>query len=107
MTRSLIIAPSAEADIIAIGEYIAQDSPDAAGRFLDAAKYTLESLRSMPDRGTGFPTEEQELAGMRWVPVRDFKAYLVFYQPTPDTVLIARVMHGARDVPAQLDRPGS
>lgn len=43
------------------------------------------------------------LSGLRWLQVRGFDNYLVFYRTTNDEVEIIRVLHGLRDIKHVLD----
>jgi toxin ParE1/3/4 len=92
--------PQAVTDLVEAAMYIARDSPAAAERFLTGAEATFQRLAEMP--GLGRPTQfpEDEFAGMRSWPIRNFPRFLVFYRETEDGIEIIRVLHGARDLPA-------
>ena len=45
MTFHLIVTEQAEEDLIRIGDWIAERSPDGAARWLEAARKTIRSLR--------------------------------------------------------------
>jgi plasmid stabilization system protein ParE len=36
--------------------------------------------------------------------VKGFRKYLIFYESLPDRVRLLRVLHGARDLPAQMGK---
>jgi toxin ParE1/3/4 len=81
---------------------IHQDNPAAARRFLHAAHDTFEFLAQNPKIGRtradlGFP----EVRSWR---VKSFRSYLIFYRDLSDRLQIWRVLHGARDLEAELGR---
>lgn len=84
----------AEDDIAEIVAFIAEDSPAAAIKLADKIETRLARLADFPSLGR-IPAEE-ELSGLgyRYLVVDN---YLVFYTVTAKTVLIHRVLHGARD----------
>jgi toxin ParE1/3/4 len=45
------------------------------------------------------------LRNMRWLPVKGFPNYLVFYRPILRGIEVVRVLHGARDIAAQFKEP--
>jgi toxin ParE1/3/4 len=80
--------------------YIKRENPIAARNFLEAAYDTFEFIARHPGVGrtradTGFPQ-------VRSWRVQGFRRFLIFYQDFPDRVRIWRVLHGARDLPAEL-----
>lgn len=79
-------------------DYIANDNPDAARRFLSVLTRTLESLASLPTMGTLRFSEIEHLASVRsFVMAKPFTSYVVLYQPLADGVRISRVLHNARN----------
>jgi toxin ParE1/3/4 len=82
----------ADDDLIAIWDYIAEDSPDAATRLLEKLFATFVSLSEMPGMGRS----RQDLApGSRSFPVGN---YVIYYCRTEAGIKILRVLHGARKV---------
>jgi toxin ParE1/3/4 len=74
-----------------------------ADRFLAAAESTFQRLAGMPGIGTRYELENAAFGELRFFPVSSrFKKYLVFYRAVADGIEIARVLHGARDLPAIL-----
>ena len=88
-----ILLNSAEADLTEIWEYIAQDSPENASRFIRRIRETCtDALAYNPRMGRS----RDELApGLRSFTVQD---YVILYRPIDDGVEIARVLHGSRDI---------
>lgn len=82
---------AAERDIETIGDWIAEDSPQAAIAFVERLSRACGGLAAMP---LAYPIVP-ELADLK-LRKRVVGPYLVFYRVT-DTVEIARVLHGARD----------
>lgn len=69
----------------------------AAARALEARlSATVERLSEFPEMGAILATDVFEFAkpGTRLVVV---EPYLVFYRPTPDEVVILRVLHASQD----------
>ena len=86
--------PLAEADILEIGDCIADDSLAAADRWVDRLDEQFRVLASQPMMGRA----RDELApGLRSLP---FGRYVVFYVPLDGGIDVVRVLHGARDVDA-------
>lgn len=50
MAYRVVVAPVARDDLIEIGEYIAQDSPDNARQWVAQLEQAIASLSSMPER---------------------------------------------------------
>ncbi len=80
----------ARADLRGIWLYIAQQSVDAADRFLDRLDQTVRLIAQNP--AIGEPQDHIKL-GLRRFMVAE---YLVFYETTGDGVRVVRVLHGAR-----------
>lgn len=91
----------AKEDTFGIAAYIEADRPDAARRFLHAVKSTQDLLAAMPSIGHQYqhPRHPELLCHS----VQGFRKYLVFYTPAEDGILVVRVLHGHRDIPAVLD----
>jgi toxin ParE1/3/4 len=84
--------PSAEADLLEIWMFIAQDSPQAADRVLDRIEAQLRLLGDSPLLGRARP----ELApdARTWAVGR----YLILYRAQDDGIEVVRVVHGARAI---------
>jgi plasmid stabilization system protein ParE len=57
--------PRAKRDLLELADFIAQDSLNAAARFLDAAEAAFHMLASMPEMGTRCQFQTPEAAGIR------------------------------------------
>jgi toxin ParE1/3/4 len=89
----LVFSPLAESDLTEILEFIAQDKPRAAVRWVEKIRTTCEYIAKNPEIGERRPEFKtgqfrSTLAGN----------YVIFYRPIADGIEIARVVSGARDV---------
>lgn len=92
--RRVIYAPEAEADILAIARRIAEDNLAAAEGFIESIDTKAHLLLTAPEMGL----RRDELApGLRSFPVGN---YVIFYRVAKRGIEVARVFHGARDIPA-------
>ena len=80
----------AETDLLAVWNYIAQDSPDAADRFWQRLNERFQLLLRNPLIGE---SQERFRPGLRSVIEGNC---IIFYEPRPDEILIYRVLHAAR-----------
>jgi toxin ParE1/3/4 len=90
MSRSYRLSSIAEVDVASIVQYIARENLGASLRLVDRFTETFALLASQPELG-------ESCAG-RTTSLRRFSVgnYLVFYQSLDDEIVIARVLHGAR-----------
>ena len=93
----VIRAPSAEADLTEILDYLNERSPPAARRFATALTERCRLLGTSPKMGRA---RDEIAPGVRSVVV---EKYIVLYRPTPEAVLILRIMHGSRDLSNAID----
>lgn len=95
---------TARQDLCNIYEYIAIAllSPGAARNTTDRIMAAVRKLESMPERNPLYKEEPWLCQGVRFIPVKN---YLVFYtiNTETDTVSVARLMYGARDISRQLE----
>jgi addiction module RelE/StbE family toxin len=88
----LVFTDEAKADLLQIGEWIAEDNPARALTFVDELETRCARLTTMP---RAYPlVRGQENSGVRRVRHGN---YLIFYRVTADVVEILHVLHGARD----------
>jgi toxin ParE1/3/4 len=84
--------PQAEADILEIWDYIAEDSVVDADRWLDRLDQKLALWATQPLMGRA----RDELApGIRSLALG---RYVVFFEPLQDGIDVVRVLHGSRDI---------
>ena len=91
-------------DIIAIADYIARDSVDAALRFPDQVDATLRGLAEMPGKGPRCGFARVNMSEVRFYVVDGFPNHLVFYRATPYGIYVLSVRHGARNLPGDLPK---
>ncbi len=89
----LVILPAARADLIEIGDFIAQDNPGRALSFL--AELEAKMLQTA-ERPESFPARDDVHEGLRSA---RHGRYLIFFLARVEEVQIIRVLHGARDLP--------
>jgi toxin ParE1/3/4 len=87
--------PAAIADLDSIWDYIARDSIDAADRVLDELDDLFQRFAVNAEIGELQPN----LADGHY---RRFthRSYVIYYRPINDTIIVIRVLHGARDYEA-------
>ena len=100
----IVYTNTARQDLRKIYEYIAYTLlvPDTAKAVSEAIMRKIRSLESLPKRNPLYRDEPWHSQGVRYLRVKN---YLVFYtvNPDADTVSIARIMYGGRDVSHQLE----
>lgn len=86
------LSAEAEHDLETIGDYIAQDNPVRAIRFLRELQEKCLGLADLPER---FPlVPRYEAMGVRR---RAHGNYLIFYRVEVEKVVIIHILHGAQD----------
>lgn len=95
--RRVVLSRTAEAELEAIADHIARDSPVRALSFVEELRAVCDLLAEHPER---FPLTPR-YAGLG-VRRRAYRDYLVFYRVTAEAVEVLHVVHGARDVEALL-----
>jgi plasmid stabilization system protein ParE len=87
-----VLSAAATANLTAIGDYIAKDSPGRAVSFVQNMRTAATRLGEMPEASRLVPRYARQ--GIRRYLHRN---YLIFYRIEADRVVIIRVLHGARD----------
>lgn len=90
-------------ELLEIATVIADDHPDAAERFLDAADHTFELLAEQPHMGRARKFPSGSMKDLRSFRVNGFDNYLIFYRPVSGGIEVLHVYHGARDLDALFD----
>ena len=77
--------------------HLAEANILAADRFCDTVEAALEVLALNPEIGpkAGFP----KAPDVRFWPLRRFPNYLIFYRFAGNSVVVLRLLHGARELP--------
>ena len=103
MTRQIFITPKANEDLDNYFAYIAENNPNAALRFFDAARQTFANLARIPGMGNPYSMRNLRLQGLRKRAIAGFENYLIFYH-NDERIDILRVFHAARDIKSILER---
>ena len=90
----LTITESAQADLWEIHAYIAKDNPAAARRIVERLRTQARKLAATPGIGRSRKDLRPDLFSF---PVGK---HVLFYRPQPGGIVLVRVIHGARDLPA-------
>jgi toxin ParE1/3/4 len=92
----LTITVLARADLTEIRDYIARDNPTAARRLIERLRDKARAVAESP--GIGRSRESDLRLNLFSFPVGQ---YLLFYQPQRGGgIVLVRVLHGSRDLPA-------
>lgn len=100
MSSKIVRGETALQDLDHQAEFIQQDSPEAAIRFLEAASEAFELLADMPELGGVCEFSSPKTAGIRVWAIKGFEKHLIFYRPIHQGVEIIRLLHGRRDIAA-------
>lgn len=104
MSMKIVYTHAARQDLRDIYEYIAYTLlvPDTARSLTDRIMADIRSLEKFPERNPLYKDEPWCSQGVRFLPVKN---YLVFYtvKNETETVSIARIMYGGRDIGKQLE----
>ena len=88
----LVISDDAEQDLIDIWNYIAEDNPVNATRFLRKLAGKYHWLTENHEAGVN---RDNLLPGLSSFP---FAKYMLYYRVKNDTLELIRVLHGTRDL---------
>lgn len=89
----LIVLPTAKADMIEIGDYIATDNPARARSFI--AEIEAAIFEKIADRPTSYPARPDLAPGLRSA---RYGRYLIFFTHDADRIEVVRILHGSRDL---------
>ena len=84
--------PAAQRDLDEILEWLVERDEATADRFAAALEARCSLLASQPNTGR---RRDDLLPGLRSVVV---EWYVVFFEPTPDAVIVHRIIHGSRNI---------
>jgi toxin ParE1/3/4 len=94
MRKTYVLTGQAKKDLDEINEFIAEDDPQAANRFLDAFAQKSQMLVQFPEIGRCW---DDIVPPLRSFPLGK---YLIFYRPIQEGVEIVRILSGYRDFEA-------
>jgi toxin ParE1/3/4 len=93
-------------DLWSIGESLADGDGDGiAIQFGIAVDLSIQRLADNPGIGAPRSNRRTRLRGLRMMPVRRFRTYLIFYTYDATTLQIRRIIHGARNIGKLIDEP--
>ena len=87
-----VLSPQARIDLDEAWDYLAERNPDAADRLIE--EFWASAVRHAQFPRTGRARDDLR-PGMRSFVVG---RYVVFFVPVADTIRIARVLHGSRNI---------
>ena len=93
-------SPKSRQDLLDIGDYIAKNNRANARRFV--AKL-MEQCQRIGNAPMGYVIRDDLAQGLRMAAL---ERYVIFFRVIDNTVRIERVLHGARNLPAILERDG-
>ncbi len=93
-----VLTAEAKANLREIRDYIADDNVERAVRILREVRSVMSDLADMP--GVGHRRDDLTDAEVRF---RNFYNYLIVYRPETRPIEIVAIIHGARDLPSQLE----
>ena len=106
MNRKVRRRPRVAIDLVEQALFIGKTSPKAASRFLAAAEKAFLRLAEQPELGGAYPTDNEQLDGLRAWRIRGFEKHIIFYLVRPRAIEVVRVLHAARDLDTLLaDEP--
>jgi len=103
MKREIRRSAQARQDLIEIYRYLYPRSPQAADRVFDAIAQTIRSLLDTPGIGTRWNSPDPRLEGMRVVPARRYRNYLIFFRAVPTGIEVFRIVQGMRELQRLVD----
>lgn len=99
MSAVVQLRPAAHQDAVDHYLYIQADNADAAERFLDALDHAYDLLAHHPHSGHLYFTNEPPLTHLRVLRLPSpFRNYAVYHFPSPQTIDVVRVLHGAMNI---------
>lgn len=87
--------PLAEQDLVSIADYIATDNPRRAASFVRELRQQCERIKRNP---IGYRLRPELGEGIRSCA---HGRYMVFFIASASEIVVVRILHGARDLPAQ------
>lgn len=88
----LELSPQAQADLEAIGDYIALDNPGNALRFIRGMREQCQKIALAPMAYVARPELGDKLRSCA------HGRYVIFFRPSESVVRIERILHSAMDI---------
>jgi toxin ParE1/3/4 len=104
MSRCREYAPWFDADVqLRSAWYTNQGGLGLALRFIDALEATVDKLELNPSRGRKPFPRDPRLADLHSIFLeRPFQRLILFYRFTEQSLILERLIHGARDLPRRI-----
>ena len=103
--KPLVRLKQADLDVEQSLDYYLAEESQVAMRFLDALEKAYAHIRRHPGTGSPRYAHELDIPGLRFWLCTPF-AQMVFYIEHDEQILLVRVLHGSRDIPASLQDLG-
>ena len=97
----VIRSAKAQADVEDTLGYYLFEAPHAASRFLDALEKAVAHIQRSPGTGSQRYAIELDMPGLRFWSLNKFP-FALFYLEQGDHLLVLRLVHMSRDIPATL-----
>lgn len=91
----LLLTPLAEQDLEEIADHIAQDNPTRALSFVQELEAQCHKISLNP---AGYRRRPELSSDVRSCA---YGNYVIFFESSEEAVTIIRILHGARDIPAE------
>lgn len=99
MTKPVRMTPRADRDMNECFAWLRRENHYAAARFLESAELTCKHLSTLPAAGSRCYTGIELMEGIRFIPIRNWESYLLFFRERTDSIDIIRLLHDARAIP--------
>ena len=93
MNYRVLVLPEAERDLIRLGEFVGEVSPDLSDRVRNLLVKAMKSLERRPERGRRLPRREERQLLVPFGSV----GYVIHYRLAGDEVTISRIFHTRED----------
>ena len=97
--RNTRFSIAAREEMDSYAAYIGKDSPEAASRFLRAARLTAADLAAFPYIGREMILWRLRVPGIGRLRIIGFPKHFVVHRVTPGTIDVLSVSHGPRNLP--------
>jgi plasmid stabilization system protein ParE len=97
---SIDFTPHAVYDIDNAVEYLEVEKVGGGSRFRTELTHLLTRLEQLPESAPLYEPPSPKQPGLRVAQLSKFDRYAVFYRPTPDGILVVRVLHTSRNIAA-------
>lgn len=96
-----IRSTKAQADVDDALAYYLLEAPHMASRFLDSLERAVTHIQRSPGTGSQRYAVELDMPGLRFWSLNKFP-FALFYLELDDHLLVLRLVHMSRDIPASL-----